>query len=188
MDKKDIRMIVKTAVALFLICAVCAGAVAAVNAVTASTIEANAQKTANEAKSAVLSDAVKFEDVTLDGKTVGWVGKNDAGETVGYVFSTSASGYGGTIEIMTGFNAAGAVTGVQILSIEETPGLGMNAKREDWLGQFAGKTGPLEVTKDKAGENEIQAITSATITSRAMVKAVNEARDLFNRVTAGEGA
>ena len=187
MDKKDIRMIVKTAVALFLICAVCAGAVAAVNAVTEKTIETNAQKTADEAKSAVLSAAVTFEDVVLEGKTVGWAGKNDAGETVGYVFSTSASGYGGTIEVMTGFDAAGAVTGVQILSIEETPGLGMNAKRESWLSQFTGKTGVL-FTKGQTGEDEIQAITSATITSKAMVKAVNAARDLFNKATAGEGA
>ncbi len=186
MTKKDVGAIVKTAVALFLICAVSAGIVAFVNSVTADTIETNNAAAANEAKAAVLSAAETFEDVALGDGTTGYAGKNAAGETVGYVFATSASGYGGKIKIMTGFSPDGSVTGVQILSIEETPGLGMNAKRESWLNQFTGTDGDLSVTKGEVGENQIAAITSATITSRAMAKAVNAARAYFNEVT-GKG-
>ncbi len=186
MTKKDIGAIVKTAVSLFLICAVAAGLVAWVNSVTAGKIDQNAVNEANTAKSAVLPAAESFADVTLADGSVGWEGRSAAGETVGYVFSTAASGYGGKLEVMTGFDTAGTVTGVRILSISETPGLGMNAQRESWLDQFTGTAGALEVTKGAAGENRIAAITSATITSRAMVKAVNAARAYFNE-TAGKG-
>ncbi len=187
MTKKDIGAILKTAISLFLICAVAAGLVALVNTVTAETIELNGIEEANKAKSAVLPAAESFEDVALADGSTGFVGKNAAGETVGYVFSSSANGYGGKVGIMTGFDTSGAVTGVQILDIEETPGLGMKAKESAFLDQFTGKTDELKVTKTGAPANdEIQALTSATITSRAMVKAVNAARLYFAEVT-GKG-
>ena len=187
MTKKDVGAIVRTAVSLFLICAVCAGIVAFVNSVTNETIAANAAREADAAKSAVLPAADSFETVTLADGSAGNVGKNAAGETVGYVFTTAASGYGGTIKLITGFDTAGAVTGVQILEIQETPGLGMNAKRESWISQFTGTTGEVSVVKNKQpAENEILAITSATISSRAVTKAVNAARGYFNELTAGE--
>ena len=189
MTKKDIGSIVKTALSLFLICAVAAGLVALVNYVTADKIQAIAEAQANEAKSTVLSAAERFEeiaDTALPDGAAGYLGKA-ADETVGYVFTTSASGYGGKIEVMTGFSPEGLITGVAILSIEETPGLGMNAKRESFLQQFIDTDGELSVIKNAApGQNEIQALTSATITSRAMVKAVNAARDCYNIVT-GKG-
>jgi len=178
MNRKDIGSIVKTAVSLFLICAVTAGIVAGVNAVTAPTIKANEIASANAAKSAVLENAESFEDVSLSDGTTGFTGKNASGETVGYVL----------IEIMVGFDTAGLVTGVQILSIDETPGLGLNAKKESFLSQFTGTSNDLTVVKNQEpGENEILALTSATITSRAMVKAVNQARAYFAEVVSGEG-
>jgi electron transport complex protein RnfG len=187
MTKKDILAILKTAISLFLICAVAAGAVAAVNAVTKDTIAANSAAAANEAKSAVLPEAASFEDVTLGDGAVGYIGKTADGTVAGYVFNTAASGYGGKLDVMTGFSADGAVTGVAILSIEETPGLGMNAKRDSFLSQFTGTNGDLTVIKNaEPGENEILALTSATITSRAMVKAVNAARAYYTEVS-GKG-
>ena len=190
MTKKDIGSIVKTALSLFLICAVAAGLVALVNSVTADKIRAIAEAQANEAKSTVLSAAERFEEITdtgLPDGAAGYLGKDAADGTVGYVFTTSASGYGGKIEVMTGFSAEGYITGVAILSIEETPGLGMNAKRDSFLQQFIDTDGALNVIKNaEPGQNEIRALTSATITSRAMVKAVNAARDCYNMVT-GKG-
>lgn len=187
MTKKDIGIILKTAVSLFLICAVTAGIVAGVNALTAPTIEANEIASANEAKSAVLSAAAEFENAPLSDGNTAYIGKSADGETVGYVFRSSASGYGGKIEIMTGFDLEGNITGVQILSIDETPGLGLNAKKDSFLGQFTSSNGELSVVKNQeAGENEILALTSATITSRAMVKAVNQAREYFEEVISGE--
>ena len=187
MNKKDIGSIIKTAVALFLICAISAGIVAFVNDITDDTIDANNLAAANEAKSAVLTAAESFEDVTLSDGAVGWIGKNAAEETVGYVFSTSASGYGGKVEVMTGFDTEGKVTGVQILEISETPGLGMRAKTKDFLDRFLNTNTQLSIVKGEKSSNEkIEALTSATITSRAMVKAVNAARDYYNEV-AGKG-
>ncbi|MCH5197986.1 MAG: RnfABCDGE type electron transport complex subunit G [Oscillospiraceae bacterium] len=184
MTKKDILAILKTALSLFIICAVTAGIVAGVNALTAPTIEKNEIASANAAKSAVLSDAVQFEDIVLSDGSTAYIGKSAGGETVGYVFRSASSGYGGKIEIMTGFNTDGYITGVQILSIDETPGLGLNAKKDSFLNRFKETNSFLSVVKDsEAGENEILALTSATITSRAMVKAVNEARAYFDELS-----
>ena len=55
---------------------------------------------------------------------------------MGYVFETEASGYGGKVKVMTGIDAEGAITGVVILSHDETPGLGANAEKPDFLNQF----------------------------------------------------
>ena len=187
MTKKDIGAIAKTAISLFLICAFAAGLVALVNSVTADTIAANTAAEENAAKSKVLEAAVSFEDVALADGGVGYIGKNADGATAGYVFTTEASGYGGKLRVMTGFAPDGHVTGVAILSIEETPGLGMNAKRESFLNQFQNTDGELSVIKNAdPGQNEILAITSATITSRAMVKAVNAARAYYTEVS-GKG-
>ena len=189
MKKKDVVSILKTAISLFLICAVAAGAVAFVNSVTEKTIRATDAARADEARSKVLPAAAGFDDpITLSDGSEGYIGKDADGNVAGYVFVTSASGYGGKIEVMTGFDAEGYITGVQILSIEETPGLGMNAKRDSFLSQFTGTDGELTVVKNAVpGQNEVLALTSATITSRAMVKAVNAARACFAEITAGEG-
>ena len=58
------------------------------------------------------------------------------GELAGYVFETGASGYGGTVSVMTGIDAEGSITGVVILSHDETPGLGANATKSSFLDQY----------------------------------------------------
>ena len=187
MNKRDIRDIFKTAISLFVICAVAAGLLAAVNSVTESKIAANAAETANEARKGVLPAADNFEEKTLDDGTVYCKGTSD-GETSGYVFTVSSSGYGGEIELTVGINSDGAVTGLTILSINETPGLGMNAKKDSFISQYIDKSGSLSVVKNKTpGNSEILAITSATVTSKAVTNAVNNALSLYSRVTGQEG-
>lgn len=184
MKTKDIII---TAVSLFLICAVSAGILGFVNRITAPAIADIQAKAADEAKAAVLPAAAEFEALTLE-NAEGYAGKNAAGETVGYVFVTSASSYGGKLELMTGVDTAGAVTGVRILTINDTPGLGMNAQREEFRAQFVGRTGALTVTKSgAANENEIDALTSATITSKAVTNCVNEALALYAQIAGEEG-
>lgn len=180
MNGKDVRSILVTAVSLFLICAVAAGLLAGVNQVTAPTIAANNAAAADRARSEVLPEADGFTEQTAPDGTVYYTAEK-GGETVGYVFTTAAKGYGGDVEIMTGVDAEGKVTGVSILSIEETPGLGMNAKKDSFRDQYKGKSGELAVNKDGG---EIVAITSATITSRAVTNAVNQALALYAAVTA----
>ena len=182
MNGKDVKSILITALSLFLICAVAAGALAYVNSVTAPTIAANNAAAADKARSEVLPAADGFDEKNASDGTVYYVGKS-GDDAVGYVFTTSAKGYGGDVEIMTGVDAEGKVTGVSILTINETPGLGMNAKKDDFRQQYVGKSGELAVNKDGG---EIVAITSATVTSRAVTKAVNEALSLYESI-AGKG-
>lgn len=184
MEKKDIKLIIKTALSLFLICAVATGILAFINSVTSPIITENNEKAADSARVEVLPNANSFSEELSDGISY-YVGTNGS-ETVGYVFTTSAAGYGGEIEIMTGIDTEGTVTGISILSINETPGLGMNAKKDSFIQQYIDNSGPFTVIKNAApGENEILAITSATITTKAVTNAVNEAKALFDAVKEG---
>lgn len=184
MEKKDIKLIIKTALSLFLICAVATGLLAFINSVTDPIIAKNNEAAADSARIEVLPGAESFSEESANGTTY-YVG-TDGNEAIGYVFTTKASGYGGEIEIMTGIDADGCITGISILSINETPGLGMNAKKDSFIEQYIGSSGPFTVIKNAVpAENEILAITSATITSNAVTSAINSAKALFETVKEG---
>ena len=104
---------------------------------------------------------------------------NDAsGAAAGYVVTaTSNDGFGGAITVSVGIQSDGTVNGIEFLTLAETAGLGMNAQKPEWKGQFAGKKADVfSVTKDGASSDEqINAISGATITSRAVTNAVNAA-------------
>lgn len=185
MNKNDIKAILKTALSLFLICAVASGILAFVNTATAPIISENNKKNADAARLKVLPNADSFVLKTADDGTVYYEGTKNS-KLSGYVFTTSASGYGGKINVMTGINADGIITGISILEINETPGLGMNAKKDSFANQYNGKSGPFSVIKNSTPKNnEILAITSATITSNAVTNAVNQAKSLFEAVKEG---
>ena len=189
MKKFSPKEVILPTVALLVIGLVCSGILAFVNNVTSPIISKINYESEVKSRKVVLPDAKSFGDpVEKDG--VSYVeGKGADGETVGYVFTTSAKGYGGTITVMTGLDGDGKITGLQILSIDVTPGLGMNAKKESWLSQFTGKSGTLSVVKGSASESEqIQAITSATITSKAVTSAVNSAVGFYNENLSKEAA
>ena len=116
-----------------------------------------------------------------------YVGKAN-NETVGYVFQTEAKGYGGAVKVMTGISAGGQITGVVILEHSETPGLGANAEKASFTDQFK-QTAPekgITLVKNKApSDGEIEAMTGASITSRAVTNAVNEAITKYNTVKEG---
>ena len=97
------------------------------------------------------------------------------------VITTVANGYGGKIEVMTGIQTDGEVSGVNILSMEETPGLGARGKEDGFLRQYRGYNSPnLAVSKDGG---EINALSGATITSRAITRAVGEAIEISKNYT-----
>ena len=128
--KLDWKEVVKPTAVLFVICAVVSAALAGTNLVTKDRIAQQAEETAQQSRQIVLPEAEEFSE--QEGYYTGSIG----GETVGYVFETEAKGYGGTVSVMTGISAEGSVTGVVILSHEETPGLGANAEKEDFLQQY----------------------------------------------------
>ncbi len=96
----------------------------------------------------------------------------------GYVMTiTNSEAYGGSIQMSVGILADGTVAGVEILSISETPGLGMNAQSDSFLDQFtAVLTDAFEYTKTgRQASDEIDAISSATYTTKSMTHGVNAA-------------
>ena len=102
----------------------------------------------------------------------------------GYVITTTdKEGYGGDIQITVGITADGTVNGVSILSINETAGLGMRAKEPAFYEQYQGKQAErFIVSKDGGAGEPIDALSGATITSRAVTGAVNAALGYFQNV------
>lgn len=106
-----------------------------------------------------------------------------SGTVLGYVIiSHSDDSYAGRLQISAGIKEDGTVTGIEFLSINDTPGLGLKAKEPAFKNQYAGKRGEtLTVTKSgNAGDREIDAISGATITSSAVTNAVNAALYFVN--------
>lgn len=95
----------------------------------------------------------------------------------GYVVTvTDSEGYGGDIQITVGIMADGTISGISYLSISETAGLGMKATESSFTDQFVGKQAEKFAVSKDGGEGEaIDALSGATITSRAVTGAVNVA-------------
>ena len=176
MKKENIVVyILRLALTLLAITAVVAAALAGVNSITAPAIaELNAQKT-QEAIELVLPGG--GEEIT-DFPAADLVAKVYKGEN-GYAVQTTPGGFDNTITMMVGVDNDGKVLGISIISHTETAGLGAVAAAgtpadENFRGQFVGASGSVSVTKDGG---TMDAITGATITSRAICVGVNAALD-----------
>ena len=104
-------------------------------------------------------------------------------QTIGYIIQViDHDGFGGDIEIIVGINLQKEITGVEILSIDETVGLGMNAKNEEFRNQYVGKkVDHFQVVKNgKQNEDEVDSLSGATITSKAMTNGINGALDFYD--------
>jgi H+/Na+-translocating ferredoxin:NAD+ oxidoreductase subunit G len=105
------------------------------------------------------------------------------GTPAGVLYGVETKGYSGTISLLAGFDiASGKITAIKVLSQKETPGLGAKSKEKFFQDRYRDKSAatPLEVTKTvPVRENQIQAITASTITSKAVTKGVNAAREHF---------
>jgi len=104
------------------------------------------------------------------------IAADEAGNQLGYVAVVSTSeGYGGNITLLIGYSNEGVVKGMDIMEINETPGLGTKAGEDPFISQFAYKN-VIEFVYTKMGavaDNEIDAISGATITTKAVVDAAN---------------
>ena len=198
--------IIKDTLILTLITLVAGGLLGMVYEVTKEPIAQQAEKEKQEAYKAVFEDADSFEvcveadDADLaayltengfEAQTVNEVmeAKDASGETIGYALNmTTSEGYGGDISFSMGVTLDGTLNGISILDINETAGLGMNATKDEFKGQFAGKqVDAFEVTKSgAASDNEINAISGATITSKAITGGVNAGFCAFEYVKEGK--
>lgn len=186
MKKLNPKEILIPTVALLLICLIATSLLAVTNSITQEKIALNAVETEKASRMLVLPEGKEYGEVTtLDNGLTYCVSTDESGEEVGYVFTSQAKGYGGTIAIMVGLDMTGTVTGVEILSHSETPGLGANAVKPDFKARFVGKTGALTVDKNSNEGQNVQAITAATITSKAVTSAVNAVTAAYEEITGG---
>mgnify|MGYP005768896751 CR=1 FL=1 len=186
----------KDALILFAITVVAGGCLGGVYEITKEPIERANQAAQIAAYQEVLPEAVDFNSDGMDEKIAASAEEiasqgygnvyidsaaaavDASGNNIGYVVSsTSGDGYGGEVKISVGIDGDGAVTGIAFLSLSETPGLGMNATQDSFKGQFAGKNvDKLTVTKSATGaDDEIVAMSGATVTSEAVTNADNAA-------------
>lgn len=183
--------------------AVVIGAVLAwVNNITEKPIAEKAQQTlAAGIKEVMNSTDIKVEDpdtvkMEIQGKesifTIHNVYTTD-GAYLGSAVESTTMGFGGDLKVLVGFNAEGTILGYTILQASETPGLGAKADKwfqKDGKGSIIGKSvanGDLKVSKDGG---DVDAITASTITSRAFLKAVNQAYSAYqdNHAANAKGA
>lgn len=99
-----------------------------------------------------------------------------AGQIKYYASTGEAPGYSSIVKVAVGFTPEGKITAIKIISQQETPGLGAECEKPEFSARFQGKVPEyLTVVKDRAKENEVEALTGATITSNAVVSAVKNA-------------
>ncbi len=165
--------ILRLSLTLLIIAAVMAGALAAVNAVTRPIIAKRQEEKTQAAISAVLpggGEALAFTDTT------GLVTQVYGSDT-GYAVQVTPNGFKGSITMMVGVSKAGEVLGIRIIRHTETPSLGDvaaadSAAGEAFRSQFVGMSEGVSLRKDGG---EIDALTGATITSKAICEGVNAA-------------
>lgn len=182
MKKMNLKEILIPTIALFVICLVATALLAFTNSATQDKIAQNAIQTENASRKIVLPSGASFSEVEALDDVSYCIGSDETGNEVGYVFTSGAKGYGGTVSVMVGVDLEGNITGVEILSHSETPGLGANAVKQDYKDRFVGKNGTLTVDKTSNEGQNVQAITAATITSKAVVAAVNSALEAFAKL------
>jgi len=132
----------------------------------------------------LVKDAETFKEVP--NKTE-WFAAEKAGKVIAYVVPGETKGYGGAIKMLVAVTTDGKVIDYNILSANETPGLGDNASKEPFRSQLKDKkVEHLVVVKDPSNKDDIQAMTGATISSKAVTKAVKEAVEAVTEFTGGK--
>jgi electron transport complex protein RnfG len=183
--KREAFEIIRVGLILFAITAVAALILAKVNEITLPIIAQQESLKMEEAMTEVLPGADAFEEVPLElseDLTITKIYKSDSG----FVVFAAPKGYGGEISMAVGIDKELKVTGISIISQSETAGLGAKCTDAEWQKQFIGKTEDIEVSKNGANGNRIDAISSATITSRAVTKGVNEALTAVGVLSGGD--
>jgi len=170
-EHKDDNSIFKIAMNLTAACFLSGVIISGTYAVTAPVAAQESIKLKNQAMQDLI-DADSFKAV--EGK-VDWYAAIKDGKIIAYVVPAESKGYGGTIKMVAAVSPDGKAIDYKILSHNETPGLGDKAGGDKFRKQFAGKNAnALEVVKTPTDKN-IQALTGATITSRAVTKGIKEA-------------
>lgn len=178
---------IKTALTLFVIAAFVAVLLAFANYFTAPVIQKSAQNRLNQSLNSLMNDAVRFENVTDQLAVVDFMvpvlaayrGVDQNEVEVGYCIHIAPKGYSNEIEMMVAIDGEGIVRGTRILSISDTPGVGMKVQSdEEFQNSVIGRSNPINIVKIAPdGPNDVQVISGATVSSTAYLNGVNTAID-----------
>ena len=201
----NIRRILKDSAVLLIITLIAGLLLGYVHQITLEPIRKEQENRKNKAYQSVMADGKIFESQYDEWKELSFSAidnslsdlsyltvkevalvKNEEEEEIGYVLNlVTSQGYQGGIQIVVGIDMSRQITGVSILKITETAGLGMNALKPEFLGQFTkyDKVKIFKVVKDKSqGEGHIDALSGATITTDSIVNEVNGALALYDYI------
>jgi len=158
---------------LLAITVIAAALLALVNEVTYERI---AELAAEKLRSAMLAIQPEADDFVLQDGAVyetvsGFYLAQKGGETIGYCVETTPNGFGGAMSVLVGLDLDGAITGVQLVDHSETAGVGTKTEDPAFLAQYVGRSGTVTV----GGADGIDAISGATISSKAVTAGVNAA-------------
>lgn len=170
-DKSTVGKTVRIISVLTLICTCIALLLALVNDLTKDKIVENAAASRRAAVSAIFPSCDAVEEHTAESGEIIYVAY-EGGLLLGYCVNTSGSGYVGPVELMVGIDAEHKVSGIRIISISETPGVGSKVKKDNFLSQFLGIGEAVEV-----GDG-VDGISGATFSSKAVTEAVNRALEI----------
>ena len=170
--------VIKPIVVLCVICIVITGALAATNSATAPVIAEATRLAQEQARTELLPEADGFEKV--EGVAVENVSDVYAATNcTGYVITSTAKGYGGTMTVMTAFGPDGTIKQLKVTESAETRGIGSNVStKKDYWDKYAG----LDGTKELVLNTDVDAYSGATISSRALNSAVNSAIAAYNAI------
>nr|AHF23754.1 NADH:ubiquinone oxidoreductase, Na(+)-translocating, B subunit [uncultured bacterium Contig1549a] len=197
--KREPFRIPKPVIALTLIAAIAGVALSGVYSMTKGTIDLQELQKKTAAYKEVCPEAEIFELVDAAEELIAkqdekaspkinefYVGKTADGQVAGYAASVTAKGFGGDVTMALGLTPDGAVRKIAFTELNETAGLGMEADKALFKDQFAGRSGELSLIKGTAsGEQEISALTGATVTSTAVVNGVNAGLAFCDEATKG---
>jgi electron transport complex protein RnfG len=159
-----VKEMIRFGLILGIICIIAAGLLAGVNSLTKPRILAQALAEENAGLKEVLPEADNFEAVKEKEEIIYYKGYDQSGKFVGVAFKAVGKGYSSVIETLAGMLKDGKIIAIKILSQNETPGLGSRITEPGFVNQFRG-------INDLSG---VQAITGATISSRAVITSVEK--------------
>lgn len=164
-------------------------ALSSANLLTEKRIEQIAIKQQNAAMAELIkADEYKNFSATFEDETAEYYKAIKENKTLGYIFITSQKGYGGDVSVMTAITPDCTIEAVKVLDASgETPGLGQNTTKQDFTNQFKEISNKVSVVKSSADKSkgEVDAVTGATISSRAVESAVNKALDMAQIIIKG---
>jgi len=151
---------------LALICAIAAGLLAGVNELTRSKIAYQAYAEEQAALKEVMPQAAKFAEVKSGEEILYYKALDNQDKVLGFIFKAGGKGYSSVIQTLVGIFPDGKISAIKVISQNETPGLGMRVTEKKFTGQFSGQ--------DSLSLSGVQAITGATISSRAVMDSVKK--------------